>query len=195
MGVVTGIGSTSCLVPLLYSIAIGEHLSTRDLLGFSLFFVGLMLFFTPNDQPGHGQKISTAAVSYSFLAALFYGIGIIVLDYGTHESLTGTLLMSMLPQMLLAGVGLERRKSHWNGLSFKSFSILILSGSALAIASMAFYAAANDGDINIGVASVIRSLNPIVIAFLARLILHEKMTQAEVFALGIVLLGTTFVLS
>ena len=195
MGVVTGIGSASCLVPLIYSIAIGELLSTQDLLGLALFSVGLILFCVPRENPGKGLNLSTTAFSCSFLAALFYGIGIIVLDYGTHESLAGTLLISMLPQISLAAINLGRSTSYENRLSISSFAILSLSGTALAIANMAFYAAADEGGFNIGLASVIRSLNPLVIALLARLLLNERMSQSEIVALVIVLIGTVFVLA
>lgn len=195
MGVVTGIGSASCLVPLFYSIAVGEPLSTQELLGLALIFVGLILFCAPSQKLGKGLHLSMNVVICSFLAAFFYGISIIVLDYGTHENLIGTLLASLLPQMSLTVINLCHSKYSSNRLSLSLLAIFSLSGTALAIANMAFYAAANGGDINIGLASVIRSLNPLVIAILARLLLCEKMTGPEVVALAIVLAGTGFVLA
>lgn len=193
MGVVTGIGSTVCLVPFLYSIIIGELLSGRDLIGVVLFILGLTLFCTQGKNPGDGGLVSRTAILYSFAAALFWGFGIVVLDIGTHESLIGTLLISLLPQILFASIKLSTEKKHYSGPDYSSFTLLIFSGIAVAVANIAFYTAANEGDI--GLITVIRSLNPLITILLAQIFLRERMTRAEMAALFIVLAGTVLVVS
>lgn len=193
MGVVTGIGSTVCLVPFLYSITIGESLSVRDIMGVALFIVGLSMFCTQEKNLGDGGFVSRTAIVYSFAAALFWGFGIVMLDVGTHASLIGTLLISLLPQILLATILLRTEKRQYDGPKYTSLIIIAFSGIANAVANMAFYTAANKG--NMGLTTMIRSLNPLVVILLAQIFLGERMNRTEIAALFIVLAGTVLVVS
>lgn len=62
---------------------------------------------------------------------------------------------------------------------------------ALALGNMAYFAAANEGDI--GAVSVLGALSPLVTALLAVVFLRERLVRLEVVALGVVFLGTVLV--
>jgi uncharacterized membrane protein len=79
------------------------------------------------------------------------------------------------------------------GLAGRPLGAIAGAGLALALGNVAFFTAANEG--NIGVVSVIGSLSPIVVALLALAILGEQMVRSERFALLIVLAGTCLVVS
>jgi uncharacterized membrane protein len=191
MGIVTGIGSASCLVPLVYSIMVGEFLSRREIIGLFLFAIGIFLCCSQNNDRLEQRSDARRAISQSLIAAFFYGIGIIILDVGTHESLTGTLLIALLPQVLFALLLLAANKKYWSGLTSPSFCILLLSGIALALANIAFYTASTEG--NIGLYSVIRALNPLAIVVMAHIFLRERMSGKEIGALYTVLTGAALV--
>ena len=77
------------------------------------------------------------------------------------------------------------------GLTQRAIVALAAAGVALALGQIAFFTAANEG--NIGVVAVLGSLDPIVVALLALGILKEQMTRMERAALVIVLVGTCLV--
>ena len=69
--------------------------------------------------------------------------------------------------------------------------MLAAAGVALALGNIAFYNAADEGDI--GVVSVLASLSPLVTALLALAFLRERLERREVIALLVVLGGTALV--
>lgn len=196
MGVVTGVAATYSLVPLAYSLLIGEALSATAGLGILLCFGGLMLFLfgrsSGESGAGNAQGATTAAVGVACLSALFWGLAIIALDVGSRVSLTGTLLVSQAPQILVPVAGLLIART-FGGLHRRAIGGLAFAGVGLALGELTFYAASNEGDI--GVVSVIGSLSPVVTALLALVFLKERLTRTEVLALGVVLAGTCFVVA
>jgi uncharacterized membrane protein len=77
------------------------------------------------------------------------------------------------------------------GLTPRAALSIAVAGVALALGQVAFFTAANEG--NIGVVSVLGSLSPMVVALLALVVLKERMTRSEGVALAIVLVGTCLV--
>lgn len=196
MAVVSGVASTYAIVPLIYSLAVGESLSATAGLGILLSFAGLMLFlFTRSSgaqTPGSNRGGSAVAIGLACISALFWGLAILVLDVGSRVSLTGTLLVSLVPEVLVTAVALLLLRSL-GGLNRPAVGGLAIAGVGLALGELTFYAASNEGDI--GVVSVIGALSPIVTALLALGFLKERLTRGEVLALVIVLTGTCFVVA
>ena len=77
------------------------------------------------------------------------------------------------------------------GVAPRAIAVLAAAGVALALGNIAFYNAADEGDI--GVVSVLASLSPLVTALLALAFLHERLERREVIALLVVLGGTALV--
>lgn len=194
IAVVSGVASTYAIVPLAYSLAVGEPLSATAGLGILLSFAGLMLFLLTRSSGAQtaNRGGSTVAVGLACISALFWGLAILVLDVGSRVSLTGTLLVSLVPEILVTAVALLLLRSL-GGLNRPVVGGLAIAGVGLALGELTFYAASNAGDI--GIVSVIGSLSPIVAALLALGFLKERLTRGEVLALMVVLAGTCLVVA
>lgn len=186
MGVVTGVAAMEAVVPLGYSLLIGEPLTWVALIGVVLSLVGLLIFLLSRSPADGNVNASSFGVFLALAAALLWGTAIVVLDIGTRTSETGSLLISQMPQLAFTGAMVAISRS-FAGLNRQAFWVIVGAGAALALGNLTFFVAANQGDI--GIVSVIGSLSPIITAFLALAILKERLTRSEVAALAIVLVG------
>ena len=191
MGVVTGVAAASILVPLGYSYLMGEELSRLSVIGIGVTVAGLIAFYVPNMKVKPGETNSVIAIVLAGGAALFWGLATVVVDIGSRVNVAGSLLMSMMPQILFTFVVVAVVHRSWGGLTRRSIAPIAGAGVALALANLAFFTAANEG--NLGVVSVLGSLDPIVVALLALIFLKEKMARSDQVALLIVIAGTCLV--
>jgi drug/metabolite transporter (DMT)-like permease len=187
LGVVAGIGATSGLVPLAYSILIGEALSLTDAIGIVVIAIGIAVFFLPAMRRTPGEARSVAAIVLSLAAALFWGLTIVLEDRGSRVSIPITVLISLVPQILFSAVMLAFVERSLGGLTRPSLLRLAGAGAALALGNVVFFNAASIG--NVGVVSVLTGLAPLVVAVLALVFLRERMTRSELMAMGITILG------
>jgi len=117
----------------------------------------------------------------------------VTLDRGSLVSITSTMLMSEVPQVLFAVVMVAFVARSWGGLTRRALLPLAGAGVALGMGMMAFFKAADEG--SLGVVSVLGSLSPLVTALLALVFLSEKMMRLQMLALAIVLMGTCLVVA
>lgn len=199
LGVASGIAATNVLVPLAYSVIIGEGFTTWDVLGIVLISAGLAAFYVPHmrsrgdETPAQGRD-ATLVVVLSLASALFWGAAIIVLDLGSKVSVTGTLATSQVPQIILSlSIVLWAARRNLTGVTSRAVAVLIGSGIALSLANISFYTAANEG--NIGVVSILAALSPMVTALLAVIFFKERLTRTELVALVIVVAGACVVVA
>ena len=194
VGVVTGIAAAYVLVPLAYSFVVGEQITWVMGVGVLVIMAGVAIFYSASMQEKSEGDASRAPIYLALGAALFWGLAILVLDNGTRVSLPGTLTLSQVPQVAftLVVVLIGARSSRaLEGVSPRAIAVLAAAGVALALGNIAFYNAADEGDI--GVVSVLASLSPIVTALLAVTFLRERLGRRDVIALLVVLVGTALV--
>jgi len=187
LGVVAGIGATSGLVPLAYSILIGQALSRADVLGIIVIAIGIAAFFLPAMRRQPGETYSLAAIVLSLVAAVFWGVTIVLEDRGSRVSIPVTILISLVPQILFSVVMLVLVEKSIGGLTRPSLIRLAGAGAALALGNVVFFTAANLG--NVGVVSVLTGLAPLVVAVLALIFLRERLTRWELTAMIITIAG------
>ncbi len=187
LGVVAGIGASSGLVPLAYSILIGEPLSTSDIAGMVVIMIGIVIFFLPAMRRKPGEIYSVAAIVLSLVASLFWGLAIVLEDRGSRVSIPITVLISLVPQILFSAAMLLFVNRSLGGLTRPSLIRLAGAGVALAVGNVLFFTAANLG--NVGVVSVLTGLAPLVVAVLALVFLRERMVRSELVAMGITIVG------
>lgn len=194
MGVVTGVAATSVLVPLAYSLLIGAEPTVQRAAGAVVILAGLVVFYVPNMKTTGSSTGSNPrqAILLALGAALFWGLAIVVIDNGSRVSVTGTLAVSQVPQVIIAlAVLLASAPRSFAGLSVRSVAVLVGAGLSLGLANIAFFSAAQEG--NIGLVSVLSSLSPMVTALLAFLVLKERLSKSDVAALAIVLVGVSLI--
>ena len=199
LGVASGIAATNVLVPLTYSIVSGQGFTPTDVAGIVLIMAGLATFYVPHMRSRHGgspasSRDFTLVVVLALASALFWGLAIVVLDLGTKVSVTGTLATSQVPQIIVSlGIVLWAVRRNLAGVTTRALIVLIGSGVALSLANIAFYTAANEG--NLGIVSILAALSPMVTALLAVAFCKETLTRIELLALIIVVAGACFVVA
>ena len=191
LAVVTGVALTAVLVPLAYSFMIGESMATIAAVGIVFLLAGLLLFYLPDIRKRTETKNAKAAIALALIAALAWGLAIIVIDIGSRVSLPATMLISQLPQVAFTLMMIALVKRSWGGLNRSAVVGLAAAGVALGLANYCFFTAANEGDI--GIVTVLSSLSTIVVALLAWIVLSERLSRSEVLALIVVLAGTTMI--
>lgn len=192
IGVVTGVGATYALVPLAYSFFLGESIGGVGAVGLVFVLLGLLIFYVPAvTQKVPGESQSASAILIALVAALCWGLAVIVLDLGTRVSVTGTMFISQIPQVLVTLVLAAAVKKVWGHIDRRSMIVIVGAGFAVALAQISFFTAANEGDI--GVVSVLSSLSPLVTTLLAVILLREWMRRREVVALVVVVAGTCLI--
>ena len=191
MGVVAGVASASVLVPLAFSFIGGEQVSPVQAIGIGVIFIGLLVFYVPSMRSKSDAPTSPLPIVFAGLAALAWGLGVVIIDIGSRVSVTGTMVASQLPQMAFTLVMVFIVARSLGGLNQRAVLSIAAAGVALALGQIAFFTAANEG--NIGVVAVLGSLTPLVVALLALGVLKEQMSRSERVALVIVLVGTCMV--
>ena len=191
MGVVAGVASASVLVPLAFSFIGGEQVSPVQAIGIGVIFIGLLVFYVPSMRSKSDAPASPLPIVFAGLAALAWGLGVVIIDIGSRVSVTGTMVASQLPQMAFTLVMVFIVARSLGGLTQRAVLSIAAAGVALALGQIAFFTAANEG--NIGVVAVLGSLTPLVVALLALAVLKEQMSRSERVALVIVLVGTCLV--
>ena len=191
MGVVAGVASASVLVPLAFSFIGGEQVSPIQAIGIGVIFIGLLVFYVPSMRSKSDAPTSLLPIVFAGLAALAWGLGVVIIDIGSRVSVTGTMVASQLPQMAFTLVMVFIVARSLGGLNRRAVLSIAAAGVALALGQIAFFTAANEG--NIGVVAVLGSLTPLVVALLALAVLKEQMSRSERVALVIVLVGTCLV--
>lgn len=191
MGVVAGVASASVLVPLAFSFIGGEQVSPVQAIGIGVIFIGLLVFYVPSMRSKSDAPASPLPIVFAGLAALAWGLGVVIIDIGSRVSVTGTMVASQVPQMAFTLVMVFIVARSLGGLTQRAVLSIAAAGVALALGQIAFFTAANEG--NIGVVAVLGSLTPLVVALLALGVLKEQMSRSERVALVIVLVGTCLV--
>lgn len=191
LGVVAGVSAAYTLVPLAYAVAEGEPVSWLAGAGVVVVIAGLVVFYVPDLHSGPEASAVGGPVVLAIAGALFWGLAVIVIDWGSRKSVTTTMLMSQVPQIVFTAVMVGFVARSWGGLTRVSAATLVGAGAAVALANMAFYTAANGDDL--GVVSVLSSISPVVTALLAFVVLGERMTRWQIVALVLVLVGSALV--
>ncbi len=190
IGVASGVSAAYVLVPLGYSFVIGEAISTRDIAGGLVIIFALVLFFLPKEGASGPATRPLLSLALASASAIFFGVAVVVLDVGTKNNLYGTLFVGQLPGIAVSLVMLASARS-FGGLKARDIGPLAATGLALGLAGVAFYTAADHGDL--GIASVISSINPVATAVLAYVFLKEKLVRSEIRALAILLAGIALI--
>jgi len=187
MGVTSATTTLLVLVPIIFDIRNQQMPSALTLVGIGVTIGGVILLNVPDMKEG---KSSLKPVFLALLAALAYGVEQVVLDTGSQDNITGTLLTVYLFQLLLCIVIAAFARSL-GGLSRNDLPLIGLIGLTGALGIAAFSWASTAGDV--AVVSMLASLDPIVIVLLALFLLREKLVRIQVIAIVVVIAGSFLV--
>lgn len=175
MGVVAPISSTSVLVPVLVGVATGDVLSGVQVVGIVAAIVGIVLAGGP-----HLREFRTGGhrpILWALTAALFIGLSLVGLAYGSETSSVSTLLCQRLVYVVVLGLIVlatraPRRPARHHLLPLGAVGTGDITANGL------FAVASRSGPL--AVISVLASLYPVATVLLARRLHDERLSREQV---------------
>ena len=198
VGIATAITASHVVIPVLASVLGGSPFTALTTAGVACIAIGLVIFYGQamgaNADAEHPHRRSQRAIGLALATALFWGLAIVVLNTGARVSVSGTLLVAEVTQVVLALL-IVRAQALWPQLHSGRRAIGVLAGTgvALALGNSCLYLAADH--VSIGVAAILSSLSPLVTALLAALVFQERLNRPERLALVIVVAGASLMAS
>jgi drug/metabolite transporter (DMT)-like permease len=186
MGVVAPIASLGVLVPVLIGLARGEQPSALQLVGTAVAVVGILLASGPELR----GRAGLLPVALAGVAAVGFGLALVLIAEGSRSSVVMTLLtMRLTSVVLLTGllvVAAPRR--GWDlGVPRRELPVLVGVGAGDVAANGAFAVASASALVS--VTAVLASLYPVVTVLLARRFHGERLRPVQVVGVGAALGG------
>lgn len=178
MGVVAPLSAVvGAGLPLLIGIVGGERLGVPTVLGLVVALAAIVLA-----TAGTRDSVALRGVLFGLASGAGFGLFFVGLDATPEGSGLWPLLAGRGVSVLLLGVlVLSVRPGRLRG----STGLVVLSGVFDTAANVLFLLATRLGDL--GVTAVLVSLYPVVVVLLARIVLHERLTAAQVTSAGLAL--------
>jgi drug/metabolite transporter (DMT)-like permease len=178
MGVVAPLSAVvGAGLPLLIGIVGGERLAVPTVLGLVVALAAIVLATT-----GTRDAVALRGVLFGLASGAGFGLFFVGLDATPEGSGLWPLLAGRMVSVVLLGVlVLAVRPGPLRG----STGLVVLSGVFDTAANVLFLLATRVGDL--GVSAVLVSLYPVVVVLLARIVLHERLSAAQVTSAGLAL--------
>lgn len=187
MGVVAPLSAVvGAGLPLLIGIVGGERLGAATVLGLVVALAAIVLATT-----GTRDAVALRGVLFGLASGAGFGLFFVGLDATPEGSglwpllagrVVSVLLLGLLVAVLWARTG---RLAGGKGATRGVWGLVVLSGVFDTSANMLFLLATRLGDL--GVTAVLVSLYPVVVVLLARIVLHERLSPAQVTSAGLAL--------
>ena len=116
------------LIPIAYSLIIGESLGLVPSVGMVVIMLGLVLFCL-SGMRGGGDSLRPIFLALG--AAGLFGLAVVVLDIGSRVNIDGTLTLAQCPQVVVTGLIVPTAR-RYRGTGGSDIGILIRSGLAKA---------------------------------------------------------------
>lgn len=180
MGVVAPLSAVvGAGLPLLVGLAGGERLGAATVAGLATALVAIVLA-----TAGTRDAVAVRGVLLGLGAGVGFGLFFVGLDATPPGSGLWPLLAGRAVSVALLGalvVGLGAGTGGTRG----AWGLVVLSGLFDSAANVLFLLATRTGDL--GVSAVLVSLYPVVVVLLARVVLHERLTRAQLASAGLAL--------
>lgn len=172
-------GVVSAILPLLWGLALGEHLSFLQLFGVVLGLLSIVLV----SGFGWGKaNLQLDAIIHGVLAGIGFGFGYIILN-STHPSTAPWPIVGarLIPATLIL---LAATRAPWPAIaSTRARPFIVGASFADVLAAVCFLAALNSGLLSIS--SVLSCLHPAVTVILARVFLRERVSASQSVGLAV----------
>ena len=174
MGVVAPISATAPLIPVTVGLARGERPSALQGIGMGLALVGVVLTGREHDSET-GRRVASGA-GFGLIAAVTFGGSLISLDQAANSDpywatlvLRAAATFAVAAALLITRSPVRAPRSVWPTLTV--IAVLDIGGTV-------FFAVSTTKGL-ISVVSVLVSLVPVFVAFLARFVLHERLERVQ----------------
>jgi drug/metabolite transporter (DMT)-like permease len=174
MGIVAPITSTSPLIPLTVGLARGERPSAIQLAGIGVAMVGVAFAGWEPAEPGARRQLSAGA-GLAVLAAVAFGSSQVALQSAAADDpYWATFILRIASSVLVLAALLRYRPG---GSPAGMWVVLITIGLLDSGATELFAIATTKGLLS--VVAVLAALYPVLVAILARVVLHERLTVVQ----------------
>ncbi|HEY1368286.1 MAG TPA: EamA family transporter [Gaiellaceae bacterium] len=174
MGIVAPITSTSPLIPLTVGLARGERPSALQLAGIGVAIVGVAFAGWEPARPGARRQLSAGA-GLAVLAAIAFGSSQVALQSAAADDpYWATLILRTASSLFVLAVILRSRPGHSRA---GMWLVLVVIGLLDSGATELFAVATTKGLLS--VVAVLAALYPVLVAILARVVLHERLTVVQ----------------
>jgi drug/metabolite transporter (DMT)-like permease len=174
MGIVAPITSTSPLIPLTVGLARGERPSAVQLVGIGVAIVGVAFAGWEPAAPGARRQLG-AGVGLAVVAAVAFGSSQVALQSAAVEDpYWATFILRIASSLLVLAALLRFRPGRGPaGMLLVLVTIGLLDSGATEL----FAVATTKGLLS--VVAVLAALYPVLVAILARIVLHERLTRVQ----------------
>ena len=174
MGIVAPITSTSPLIPLTVGLARGERPNAVQLVGIGVAIVGIAFAGWEPAAPGARRRLSAGA-GLALLAAVAFGSSQVALQSAAADDpYWATFILRVASSLLVLAAILRHRPGGSRG---GMWLVLIVIGLLDSGATELFAVATTKGLLS--VVAVLAALYPVLVAILARVVLHERLTVVQ----------------
>jgi drug/metabolite transporter (DMT)-like permease len=174
MGIVAPITSTSPLIPLTVGLARGERPGSIQLAGIGVAIVGVALAGWEPAAPGVRRQLSAGA-GLALLAAVAFGSSQVALQSAAADDPYWATFILRIASSVLVLVALLRFRP--GGSPAGMWLVLVAVGLLDSGATELFAIATTKGLLS--VVAVLAALYPVLVAILARVVLHERLTLVQ----------------
>jgi drug/metabolite transporter (DMT)-like permease len=174
MGIVAPITSASPLIPLTVGLARGERPGAIQLAGIGVTLVGVALAGWEPGAPGVRRQLSAGA-GLAIVSAVSFGSAQVALQSAAgSDPYWATLILRGASSLLVLAPFLYRRPARG---AARIWPVLLLVGLLDSGATELFAVATTKGLLS--VVAVLAALYPVLVALLARVVLHERLTPLQ----------------
>ena len=196
MGIIAPIVSLSVAVPVIVGFAGGERPSALQLAGIAAAVAGVVLASrekTVDDgvRADRGAaRSSRAGIGLALLAATAYGVAMVLYAHGAKADPYWNITLSRATSaaVFVAAVAVVRPTLR---VTRRSVVPLMISG-ALAVCAFTLFSVASTFAY-LSIVSVLGSIYPVFIALLAYVVLHERLTRAQLVGVAAALTGVALI--
>jgi drug/metabolite transporter (DMT)-like permease len=185
VSVVSPIGNTGTVLPVLYGLARGESLHTLEGVGIVLAMTGAILV-ARRPTGGGSDHITRAGLAWSVLGAVAFGVFLTAMPAAAEDGRWWALVDGRIASVLVVMaflIGWRRSIAVPAG----ALPLLAIPGVLLITGTALYVIAADDGPL--AVVSVLASLNTVVTVGLSVLLLGERLSRAQTIGFAAATLG------
>lgn len=186
MGVVSPISSTCAVIPVTIALLHGEHLSAVTAAGVAVAILGAFLASGPEIRGGVAPRPLLLALG----AAVGFGFALTFMAQGSKSSALMTMVMMRCTTLCISLVIAAKYRSV-GGITRRQIPRLAYIGVADFSANLLLGIASTQGLVS--VVMVLGSLFPIMTAFLAYLILHERLHKIQYWGIVLAFMGVALI--
>jgi drug/metabolite transporter (DMT)-like permease len=174
MGIVAPITSTSPLIPLTVGLARGERPSALQFVGIGIALVGVAFAGWEPAEPGARRQLG-AGVGLAVLAAVAFGSSQVALQSAAVDDPYWATFVVRIASSLLVLVALLRFRP---GRGPAGMVLVLIAIGLLDSGATELFAIATTKGL-LSVVAVLAALYPVLVAILARVVLHERLTVVQ----------------